>query len=73
MSDHQKAFTTPNNWGIGHPRSDVIAALLGGLEAVVSDLCALVNSYGGAEGTRTPDPFHAMEVLYRLSYSPVRE
>ena len=35
VSDHQKAFTTPNNWGIGHPRSDVIAALLGGLEAVV--------------------------------------
>ena len=28
---------------------------------------------GGAEGTRTPDPFHAMEVLYRLSYSPRRE
>jgi hypothetical protein len=25
---------------------------------------------GGAEGNRTPDPFHAMEVLYQLSYSP---
>ena len=24
----------------------------------------------GAEGNRTPDPFHAMEVLYQLSYSP---
>ena len=26
----------------------------------------------GAEGNRTPDPFHAMEVLCQLSYSPVR-
>ena len=26
----------------------------------------------GAEGNRTPDPFHAMEVLYQLSYSPER-
>src|SRR5262249_40540769 len=24
----------------------------------------------GAEWNRTPDPFHAMEVLYQLSYSP---
>ena len=24
----------------------------------------------GAEGNRTPDPFHAMEVLCQLSYSP---
>ncbi len=26
----------------------------------------------GAEGNRTPDPFHAMEVLCQLSYSPGR-
>ena len=26
----------------------------------------------GAVGNRTPDPFHAMEVLYQLSYSPER-
>ena len=28
--------------------------------------CAL----GGAEGIRTPDPLHAMEVRYQLRYSP---
>jgi hypothetical protein len=25
---------------------------------------------GGAEGTRTPDPLHAMEVRYQLRHSP---
>src|SRR6185436_9996186 len=25
---------------------------------------------GGPKETRTPDPFHAMEVLYQLSYGP---
>ncbi len=29
--------------------------------------------YCGAEGNRTLDPFHAMEVLCQLSYSPVRD
>src|SRR5438874_12072813 len=28
------------------------------------------DDVSGAEGNRTPDPFHAMEVLYQLSYSP---
>ncbi len=27
---------------------------------------------GGAEETRTLDPLHAMQVLYQLSYNPVR-
>ena len=27
---------------------------------------------GGAEGTRTPDPLNAIEVLSQLSYSPTR-
>ena len=26
--------------------------------------------FGGAEGDRTPDPLHAMQVLSQLSYSP---
>ena len=27
---------------------------------------------GGAEGDRTPDPLHAMQVLSQLSYSPIK-
>lgn len=29
--------------------------------------------FGGATGTQTLDLFHAMEALYQLSYSPVKE
>ena len=29
------------------------------------------NFVCGAEGIRTPDPLHAMEVRYQLRYSPV--
>ena len=32
-------------------------------------LCDL-RLFRGAEGNRTPDPLHAMEMLYQLSYSP---
>ena len=28
------------------------------------------TSFGGAEGTRTPDPLHAMQVRYQLRHSP---
>src|SRR3954453_9781993 len=28
------------------------------------------RTVGGAEGTRTPDPLHAMEVRYQLRHSP---
>ena len=28
------------------------------------------SRFGGAEGIRTPDPFHAMEVRYQLRHSP---
>ena len=28
---------------------------------------------GGADRTRTDDPLHAMQVLYQLSYNPMRD
>jgi hypothetical protein len=28
------------------------------------------GKFGGAEGTRTPDPLHAMQVRYQLRHSP---
>ncbi len=30
-------------------------------------------SFNGAKETRTPDPLHAMQVLYQLSYGPKNE
>jgi hypothetical protein len=30
----------------------------------------LDTSQSGAEGTRTPDPLHAMQVRYQLRHSP---
>jgi hypothetical protein len=35
--------------------------------------CADLQELGGAEGIRTPDPLHAMEVRYQLRYSPVSQ
>ncbi len=29
------------------------------------------NQLNGAKETRTPDPLHAMQVLYQLSYGPM--
>lgn len=28
------------------------------------------RNFGGAEGNRTPDPLHAMQMRYHLRYSP---
>ncbi len=33
-------------------------------------LLKLKELIGGAEGTRTPDPLNAIQVLFQLSYSP---
>ena len=35
------------------------------------DTASELQFLGGAEGIRTPDPLHAMEVRYQLRYSPV--
>ena len=32
--------------------------------------CKSIYSSDGAKATRTPDPLHAMQVLYQLSYGP---
>ena len=29
-----------------------------------------LRKFSGAKETRTPDPLHAMQVLYQLSYGP---
>jgi hypothetical protein len=35
-------------------------------------IMTLTWPFSGAEGTRTPDPLHAMQVRYQLRHSPVR-
>ncbi len=34
--------------------------------------CRGFDNIGGGKGIRTPDPLHAMQVLYQLSYTPRR-
>ena len=33
--------------------------------------CGAMDLKNGAKETRTPDPLHAMQVLYQLSYGPI--
>ena len=43
-------------------------------EALNPDIKKPVRDYvqkNGAKETRTPDPLHAMQVLYQLSYGPI--
>ena len=37
------------------------------------DLYTTIKIGGGADQTRTDDPLHAMQVLYQLSYNPMRK
>ena len=39
------------------------------IEAIFN-LKRLIRKLSGAKGTRIPDPLHAMQVLYQLSYGP---
>ena len=39
-------------------------------QAVKDHLQAPDLHFSGAEGTRTPDPLHAMQVRYQLRHSP---
>ena len=36
-------------------------------------LQAPLSKYGGAVGSRTPDPHNAIVVLYQLSYDPIQK
>ena|GEM_PF-2267683 len=41
------------------------------LEVRAVDKAPLIRTlFGGGKGIRTPDPLHAMQVLYQLSYTP---
>jgi hypothetical protein len=37
----------------------------------VAEYLAACLNRNGAKETRTPDPLHAMQVLYQLSYGPI--
>jgi hypothetical protein len=38
----------------------------------MSPICQIFGlQFNGAKETRTPDPLHAMQVLYQLSYGPM--
>ena len=37
-----------------------------------SNQLSYIRHTGGADQTRTDDPLHAMQVLYQLSYNPMR-
>ena len=43
------------------------------LSTMSRDICQQCpdTSQSGAEGTRTPDPLHAMQVRYQLRHSPL--
>jgi hypothetical protein len=46
-------------------------ALVSRTSSIIENWHEQSNNLSGAEGIRTPDPLHAMEVRYQLRYSPL--
>ena len=58
----------PATFGTTNQRSNQLSYI----RHTVCAECAIIKIFGGADRTRTDDPLHAMQVLYQLSYNPLR-
>ena len=58
----------PATFGTTNQRSNQLSYI----RHTVCAECAITKTFGGADRTRTDDPLHAMQVLYQLSYNPLR-